>query len=554
MNILSIIYSIPPVPYATASHTSHSLSSTGNNSPTYSGFPTAENSPLIPLVPYTNDLPLSDDAQYNPVGSPITLDESVLSPESISGLPPPSSQHPYAAIPYSPPQISQPVPVARSLPRTRGSLPPRQPPPSDTLPPAPTESLDAIQPSSILRPELKPEAEHLPRNLSGLTPLEEEDDDARISASQRQDEDLLGMALDTPRNPKRDSHPLPPIPSPTHSAGSSGTPRTSVHVPKTPPSPRSAQAVPKQRRPSTATQRSQPASAPVSQPGPVINLTTTQGTIYQRRTMTSGGPSRPASPDPALSAGSTANQKPQQPPFPAIPLPSIPIGRGRSGSQPGQRPSFTDTPPLPPSAGPNVLSHRKTSFPSKIAPSELMSPQIGTLTPPLHAPPFTSLGVVPFVPASPLPAAHPSDSLRQPYYMMNLLNTSMTSSTGGYITRRLHVPNEVWTFPSAKLPNVAEKIRVTEILVAALEDVQLTSSEYFGAGNVSSGLAMGIGSIGGKEANAWLVKLEEFSNICDGVVANFGKKLGVGEGFILKKTTWGDKISRRFDKFTNGKK
>lgn len=82
----------------------------------------------------------------------------------------------------------------------------------------------------------------------------------------------------------------------------------------------------------------------------------------------------------------------------------------------------------------------------------------------------------------------------------------------------------------------------------------MTSSECFGAGNVSSGMAMGIGSVGLKEANAWVTKLDEFLVVCDGVVGNFGKKIGVGEGFVLKKTTWGDKLSRRFEKFANGKK
>lgn len=130
----------------------------------------------------------------------------------------------------------------------------------------------------------------------------------------------------------------------------------------------------------------------------------------------------------------------------------------------------------------------------------------------------------------------------------------MSSTTGGYVTRRLHVPCEVWSQGGAKLANVAEKVRVVAILCSALEDLQNSSSDYFGAGNVSSGLAMGIGSIGRKEADSWHARLEDFSNICDGVVSNFGKKLGVGEGFVLKKTTWGDKLTRRFDKFTNGKK
>jgi hypothetical protein len=141
--------------------------------------------------------------------------------------------------------------------------------------------------------------------------------------------------------------------------------------------------------------------------------------------------------------------------------------------------------------------------------------------------------------------------------MMNLLRTTMTSKTGGYVTRRLHIPQEVWSQGGAKLPNVLEKVRVVEVLCSALEDLQFSSTDYFGAGNVSSGLGLGIGSIGRKEGEAWMIKLEEFSSVCDGVVANFGKKLGVGEGFVLKKTTgviaWGGKLTRQFDKFTNGK-
>ena len=40
-----------------------------------------------------------------------------------------------------------------------------------------------------------------------------------------------------------------------------------------------------------------------------------------------------------------------------------------------------------------------------------------------------------------------------------------------------------------------------------------------------------------RSGEVWAVKLEELSNVCDGVVANFGKKLGVGEGFVARKST-----------------
>jgi hypothetical protein len=90
--------------------------------------------------------------------------------------------------------------------------------------------------------------------------------------------------------------------------------------------------------------------------------------------------------------------------------------------------------------------------------------------------------------------------------MMNLLRQTMTSKTGGYVTRRLHVPCEVWSQGGAKLANIPEKIRVVEVLLSALEEIQNCSADIFGAGNVSSGMVLGIGSIGKKEGEIWSSK------------------------------------------------
>lgn len=167
----------------------------------------------------------------------------------------------------------------------------------------------------------------------------------------------------------------------------------------------------------------------------------------------------------------------------------------------------------------------------------LVSPPLGT--PITHlVPPHPMMGTnLPTTPTSPLPPAPPPDPIRKPYHMMSLIRQTMTSKTGGYITRRLHVPQEVWSQGGAKLQNLPEKVRVVEVLCSALEELQNTSVEIFGAGNVSSGMAMGIGSVGRKEGEVWAGKLEEFGAVCDGVVQNFGKKLGVGEGFVVKKTS-----------------
>jgi hypothetical protein len=117
---------------------------------------------------------------------------------------------------------------------------------------------------------------------------------------------------------------------------------------------------------------------------------------------------------------------------------------------------------------------------------------------------------------------------------MGLLRHTMISKTGGYITQRLHVPQEVWSQGGARLLNLPEKVRVVEVLCSSLEEVQHTSGGIFGAVNVSASLAPGIGK---NEGEMWSLKLEEFSHVCDGVVANFGKKLGVGEGFMIKKNS-----------------
>lgn len=203
-------------------------------------------------------------------------------------------------------------------------------------------------------------------------------------------------------------------------------------------------------------------------------------------------------------------------------------------------------PPLP--TGVSVNGQRKISEPIKAS---------LTIEPPV----FQGNGQsgfgfhnLPTTPTSPLPPAPPSDPLLQPYHMMNLLRGTMVNASGGYVTRRLHVPCEVWSQGGAKLNNLDEKIRVVTILCGALGELEASSAEHFGAGNVSSGMALGIGSIGRKEADAWLSKLEDFSNVCDVVVADFGKKLGVGEGFVSRKSTWSYKLGRQFDKLTNGKK
>ncbi|KAK7064445.1 hypothetical protein R3P38DRAFT_2676007 [Favolaschia claudopus] len=538
MNILSIIYNIPPIPYSTTAEYNAMANelNPSASSPTGSQSPTSE----IPAPIYTV-LDQQDHVQVAIHPDPTSdLDQAASMFYEPSDTSQAAVSHPYASVGYDEP----PAPASRPRrPRNHSAaaLAPPPPPPSNSLPPAPVPSDPSSSSSNldVARPGHR-------RGNSGsrLAPLEEE---------MVRDELFQQRQFVAERPP--DSPPLPPLPSPTGIRHS--TP------PKAPPSP---------RMPNIITPRPRGSSyVPTPTPG-VINGSTNQGTIFQRRTKSSAPPSSRSS-SPAESTTSV-NSNPMAKSSAHSSLPGsanssgvvVHTGRSRSVSQPGRRPSIGNgrisptpdqRPPLPSVANglpPMSASAvpRKPSFPSKLNPNlmvqtDLIPPSsMGTLGPPIF-------GQLPTTPTSPLPPAAPSDPLRKPYHMMNLLRTTMTSPTGGYVTRKLHVPQEVWSQGGAKLANLSDKVRVVAILCSALEDLQTSSSEHFGAGNVSSGLALGIGSIGRKEGEAWLARLEEFSTVCDGVVSNFGKKLGVGEGFVAKKTTWGDKLTRRFDKFTNGK-
>lgn len=87
------------------------------------------------------------------------------------------------------------------------------------------------------------------------------------------------------------------------------------------------------------------------------------------------------------------------------------------------------------------------------------------------------------------------------------------------------------------MSNLPEKVRVVEVLCDALMEVQNASVEFCGPMGVASGMGLGLGSVGLKDGEIWISKLEEFLIGCDNVVASFGKKLDVGGGFVVKKST-----------------
>lgn len=602
MNILSLIYSIPPPPHSpSTSYLSSVSTSTDSTRPPSPGSPPSDSSDHFSretsavLYDDVDDRRFSQETAryrgelFNGRDSPEVESSEYHHPYSAAAAARMSQlldDDPETPIPRStgtapngrrstispltrPRPSSPPLPGSSLRPRAASELPPPAPPPQGALPPPP----DKPDPNKHLnathnRPRVQ-SAGHSPSGSnSRLEPLHEEGD------KQAEHQTFQGLPhwnhhgieeearlQRTPSQAQRDanrSQNLPPLPV----EGSMTPVREQVQDL----SPASSKFGPRARGASTPATRSE-----IIAPPPLINGSTTMGTISQRRSKGSTPEANPpgvdefpeASPPLALKAKlpsvTTLNSSP---PF---------YTRSRASSQPGQRPNIAGLPPPsfdPP--GPSMAVPHSTSavLPRKASVSSKSNsslPQItvvtGYLSPPLDTPasqlvppPPIPHSNLPTTPVSPLPPTAPSDPLRKPYHMMNLLRHTMTSKTGGYITPRLHVPQEVWSQGGARLLNLPEKVRVVEVLCSSLEEVQHISGGIFGAGNVSTSLAPGIGK---KEGELWSLKLEEFSTVCDGMVANFGKKLGVGEGFMIKKTSgvtsWGGKLTRQLDKFTNQK-
>ena len=455
--------------------------------------------------------------------------------------------------PSTRPRPSSPPPPGSSglRPRAASELPPPAPPPQGALPPPPHQSAANKHLNAVNSRSRGQSTSHSRTGSnSRLEPLHEEGDKQAEQQTFQglQHRNHLGIEEDTrhqrtPSQAQRDanrSQNLPPLP-----VEDSLTAVRDVESVQDP-SPASSKLGPRPRGGSTLSTRSEMITPP-----PLINDSTTMGTIYQRRSRGSAPEASPIAASAQLpEALPLPTLKPKLPSVTSLNSPPPSYTRSRASSQPGQRPSMAGLPPSYDAPGPSsmvphstsVVLPRKTSVSFK---SNSSLPQItvvtGYLSPPLDTsasqlvpPPPIPHSNLPTTPISPLPPTAPSDPIRKPYHMMNLLRHTMTSKTGGYITPRLHVPQEVWSQGGARLLNLPEKVRVVEVLCSSLEEVQHVCGGIFGAGNVSASLAPGIGK---KEGELWSLRLEEFSHVCDGVVANFGKKLGVGEGFMIKKTS-----------------
>ena len=271
----------------------------------------------------------------------------------------------------------------------------------------------------------------------------------------------------------------------------------------------------------------------------LVSVSTAFSSIAQRRR--SGHPSG-SGPPPSLptSMQSAPVILPRLTEAPPTTAPSLGIPRNRALSQPGRRPSQTGVPtsqvlgvtPLESSSSttakqpiaPRSASDIRT-LPRKISIPHSMAQVRTAANPNSMTPHSTQSGgmhvqaMVQQAASQPLPPSPPVDPLRRPFHLMSLLLTSMSSKQGGFLTRRLYIPHDVWSQGGAKLNNLSEKGKCVEALNAALEEVVTGSSDFFRTAGRSS-------------AERWLKCLEEWSTVCEGVLSSVGKKLGVGESII----------------------
>ncbi|KZW00652.1 hypothetical protein EXIGLDRAFT_720883 [Exidia glandulosa HHB12029] len=433
---------------------------------------------------------------------------------------------------------------------------------------------------------------------SGLGSLLEEPDTARAPVqpgAQRQQYSYAyaddGSAASSQQ--QRYSPPLPPVPQQRES------------MPPRPSTPHSAsQMTPRQaepQRPNSGSSRPRARSGSVRSDAPPLPLVgnPSGGSISQRRgnkppplpimsptpnTTSSGGAptSSPSSSDHMSPAGSgnvglgftnisapVVRVASSLPPMPHQPNNAV---RTRAVSQPGHRPSMpppahsfpVDTtqsqppvprPPMTPSMsstpGSQIIPARKASYPSS-----MLSTPYGSSPTIAQQGSSVSLALAqqqqlanPCMPISPQPNQVPTDPLLKPYHLMHALRQSMTSKTGAYLTRRLHVPHEVWNVVHlGKLNAVSDKVGVVEKLARVLDEVGTASANFCGFGAPTADPSR-------DEVERWILKLDEWAAVCEDVVLKDGKKLGVGEGFVARKSGgWGNKFARSFEKMTsNGK-
>lgn len=123
--------------------------------------------------------------------------------------------------------------------------------------------------------------------------------------------------------------------------------------------------------------------------------------------------------------------------------------------------------------------------------------------------------------------APPSNPSRRPFHLMRQLRETM--QTGGYLTPRLYIPRQLWTQVGIKLLHTETKVRMLDLLLSGLEAIERAGEPVL-AGNINLPA-----SAKAEAAQRLLRELGSFEGMMDGVQSTLSKKLGSIEAPGAKK-------------------
>ena len=99
----------------------------------------------------------------------------------------------------------------------------------------------------------------------------------------------------------------------------------------------------------------------------------------------------------------------------------------------------------------------------------------------------------------------PESFLLRPFWLMRCVYQSIAHPRGGYVSKRLFLPRDIWQVKNVKLKGVEEKVSNLDLLTAAL--LKLANVDTF-------------------DADALLEEMQSFEIVLDQVQANLSRKLG----------------------------
>jgi hypothetical protein len=139
-------------------------------------------------------------------------------------------------------------------------------------------------------------------------------------------------------------------------------------------------------------------------------------------------------------------------------------------------------------------------------------------------PRFGSLGVTTSLPPPPADVFQVvSNPLRRPFQLMRQIRTTIVS--GGYLSRRLYIPQSMWTQSGVKLSAIESKVRMIELLLTGLEALEKSGGPLILASTSSQPSLFGMA--GPESMGERMIKeLDSFDGLLDGIQSTLAKKLG----------------------------